>query len=712
MKNRDDPRDALSDRPLAPVVHRARLLLRQYVVLHEMAFEGLDPERRALSPGLLRWLAGASPDAPRAEVAAGLDAEIFGTSVLEQPVPEAWKETFGRLVALGRRLRFGPDEENLVCLLLAVEVSPEVLWTARCLSGRSDLRGFDALFVRHVLDPRMERPWAVANVLDPDAPLSRYGLVRGLDDDEAAGTGPVRMAPSLVRFLLGHPWPDPGPGICVGQAAAQPVAGGEVAFREAVVAEFERVVLEEGDVGVLATPRGGGASLLARIVASRHRLPLVEVDLETLTGPVDQAAVGAEEALKTAVGGAVATGSLLLVQNADAVLRPGTPPSLPHVLGRLLRDLPIPAAVGIAPYAEARLLRWLPPERHRRLSLTIPEPFERERIWEAMLSRRFDGPEATRLAASLKGYPLGSEQIVEVCGSVTATGEAVLDALRAAAAEATGHRLGTLAVRITTLATWDEVVLPPRTLQAVRELIAHARHIKRVLDGWGFGRHLHETRALSALFSGPPGTGKTLVAGLIARELGIECYRVDLARVVSKYIGETEERLARLFDEARVGGVCLLFDEADALFARRTEVRSSVDRYANLEVDFLLQKMEEFDGVTLLTTNFPQSIDEAFLRRIKFRVQFPKPDVEERKRLWQTMIPPEAPVARDIRFDALAEAYDFTGAEIRNAVLRAAFLAAEASGPISLEVLDRAARIECEQAGRVVTRVAYGRPGG
>ena len=184
---------------------------------------------------------------------------------------------------------------------------------------------------------------------------------------------------------------------------------------------------------------------------------------------------------------------------------------------------------------------------------------------------------------------------------------------------------------------------------------------------------------LSALFSGPPGTGKTMVAGLIARELTLELYQIDLSRVVSKYVGETEKNLAEVFDAADWGNVLLLFDEADALFSRRTDVKSSNDRFANMEINYLLQRLERFEGVSILTTNLEGSIDTAFKRRLSFRVGFPMPDAAEREVLWKRMVPSEAPVeALDVA--ALAQAYEFTGGNIRNTMLRAAYLAASKAG--------------------------------
>ena len=264
------------------------------------------------------------------------------------------------------------------------------------------------------------------------------------------------------------------------------------------------------------------------------------------------------------------------------------------------------------------------------------------------------------------------------------------------------HRLGSLAQPISTTLHWEDVVLPDPLLVRLREIVAFARHREAVYDKWGFRRKMSYGRGLTCMFSGPPGTGKTMMVAIIARELGRELFRVDIARVVDKYIGETEKNLAKVFEEAERSQAIILFDEADSLFAKRTEVKSSHDRYANLEVNYLLQRMEEFDGATFLTTNFETSIDEAFERRLRFKLTFPMPDEKERLRLWRSMFPPEAEVSNDIDWKMMAEEFEMSGGLIKNAVLRAAFLATEDERPIGHEHLYRAAVTELADAGHVI----------
>jgi SpoVK/Ycf46/Vps4 family AAA+-type ATPase len=193
---------------------------------------------------------------------------------------------------------------------------------------------------------------------------------------------------------------------------------------------------------------------------------------------------------------------------------------------------------------------------------------------------------------------------------------------------------------------------------------------------------------------------------VVARVLGLDLVRVDLASVVSKYIGETEERLSKLFDASQDAGIALLFDEADSLFAKRTDVQSSTDRYANLEVNYLLQRLEDYDGVVILTTNNPESIDNAFLRRIRFKPHFPAPEVPERTRLWAVMVPADAPQEPDLKVRELAEDYELTGGQIQNAVIRAAVWAAEQGLPLSHALLAKAAEREYKDQGRVVRQYA------
>ncbi len=224
----------------------------------------------------------------------------------------------------------------------------------------------------------------------------------------------------------------------------------------------------------------------------------------------------------------------------------------------------------------------------------------------------------------------------------------------------------------------------------------------------GFAAKVGKGLGVSALFSGPPGTGKSMCAALIAKDLGLELYQVDLAKLSSKWIGETEKNLAALFDAAEASQAVLLFDEADALFGKRTAQTSSNDKHANNETNYLLQRLETYTGICILTSNHASNIDPAFQRRLSLHLRFELPDAEERARLWNAMFPPSAPLEPALDFASLATRYEMSGGYIRNAALRAAFLAADEDGPISQRHLERAARVEYEGMGKIAPRAASG----
>ncbi|MDX2216072.1 MAG: AAA family ATPase [Oculatellaceae cyanobacterium bins.114] len=267
-------------------------------------------------------------------------------------------------------------------------------------------------------------------------------------------------------------------------------------------------------------------------------------------------------------------------------------------------------------------------------------------------------------------------------------------------------RLDELAQRIPAIATWDDLILPEVQKQLLREIMAQVRQRVTVYDRWQFAVRGANGLGISALFAGSSGTGKTMAAEVIAQELQLDLYRIDLSQVVSKYIGETEKNLRRVFDAAETGGVILLFDEADALFGKRSEVRDSHDRYANIEVSYLLQRMEAYRGLAILTTNFKEAIDPAFMRRIRFVVQFPFPELEQRAEIWQRIFPKQLPT-EGLDFFQLAR-LNVAGGNIRNIALNAAFLAADRGESVQMYHLLQAAQSEYTKLEKVLTEAEVG----
>ena len=393
------------------------------------------------------------------------------------------------------------------------------------------------------------------------------------------------------------------------------------------------------------------------------------------------------------------TGALLTLQfaveDAEVLAKTETSPDRVHYLAQLQQWFSGPILVTSSEALEWPAVR--PVVVHE---MCLPTHEERAALWRRVL-------------------PGGSDEVIEDAAHYTITPATILAAaenarLAAGAAPVTSeqvhegigtcvdHALRGLADRVKITQSWNDLVLPTEDMELLVELTARARQHDKVLDQWGFGDKTGRGHGLCALLSGPPGTGKTMVAGIIANDLGLDLYRVDLSKIVSKYIGETEKHLAKVFDAAEAGHAVLLFDEADSLFAKRSEVKSSNDRYANLEVNFLLQRIESFRGIVILTSNHESAIDDAFRRRLAMHVRFPMPEESDRMKIWRAMLPAKADVEPGIDFARLARDFKMSGGHIRNAVMRAAYVAADRGEAIGMGHLWHGARLEYESMGRIV----------
>jgi hypothetical protein len=358
--------------------------------------------------------------------------------------------------------------------------------------------------------------------------------------------------------------------------------------------------------------------------------------------------------------------------------------------------------------------------RHKFVHIALPEPSAggRSELWRKLLSDHtaMSANDAVAVSSKLASkFRLTGGQMAVVfqraAQSLNAESRpAVWSAeLHRQAAHSSAPRLGELAQRIVPLYRWEHLVLPARQTDLVHDIARHILHRRKVMETWRFDTLRSRGKGLTVLFSGPPGTGKTMAAEVVANELQMDLYRIDLSAVVSKYIGETEKNLSRIFHEAEHSDVILFFDEADALFGKRSEVKDAHDRYANIEINYLLQQIETYEGLAILATNMRQHLDEAFLRRMQVVVEFPMPGYEERTRIWRQSFPPEAPLDSDIDFAFLARAFDLTGGNISNIALGAALLGAERGDRIGMEEIVQATRREMEKIGRRAAPDEFGR---
>ena len=335
---------------------------------------------------------------------------------------------------------------------------------------------------------------------------------------------------------------------------------------------------------------------------------------------------------------------------------------------------------------------------------------EQRTLWTSALGPRAEAANST-IERVISQFQMGPQAIRSVGATVRQQLEVTpgygVDLLlwEACRVQAREH-LDSLAERLVPSAKFEDLVLPQAQIDTLAEIVAHVRWRTRVYESWGFGRASGRGLGISALFAGVSGTGKTMAAEVLAHALKLDLYRIDLSQIVSKFIGETEKNLRRIFDAAEQSGAVLLFDEADALFGKRSEVKDSHDRYANIEVSYLLQRMESYRGLAVLTTNLKGSLDSAFVRRLRFIVQFPFPDAVQRREIWRRIFPTDLPTL-GIELDKVAR-LGVAGGNIRNIALNAAFLAADTNQPVTMDLLVRAARSEYAKMEKTLSESEIG----
>lgn len=452
---------------------------------------------------------------------------------------------------------------------------------------------------------------------------------------------------------------------------------------------------------------GTGKTLLAHAIAHTLRRPILLVDAHEL-----ESRRSLEDNLDLLLREARLQRAVLLFDDCELIFgnRIQGNRNLPLLLAAL------DAYEGLA-ILSTNIPTALDPALDRRVTLQIdfdiPAAPIREKIWRLHLPRQLP------LSADVD-LPHLAEKYEFVGGTIrnavaVAMNRALSDAaensadlsvtmtmLDDAAKTQIRNKIKKLADKTRTTLTLDDLVLPRKLKEQLRSIIASVRNRRKIFEEWGFGEKLTTGRGLCVLFRGDSGTGKTLSAEIIANELGMTLYRVRIPAIVSKYVGETEKNLEKCFREAAASGAVLLFDEADSIFSKRTEVKDANDRYSNMEVNLLLQEVERFQGIVILTTNLDAAIDDAFERRLNHKLDFPFPEARDRARIWKRLLPKQAPLADDINFEALGRDFDLAGGNIKNAVIRAAYQAAEHKTQISMDLLEACGLQEYREMGKLV----------
>jgi len=456
-------------------------------------------------------------------------------------------------------------------------------------------------------------------------------------------------------------------------------------------------------------PRGSGKKASASLISSQVSKEMLLADISRMIGP--------DFALHTKLvcREALLRDRIVYFDNFDILLEEDA-----KHLDLLIEELEDFNGTAFLGSAE----NWEPSGAFRikeffRIDFPSPAFPETKKLFEKYLSHlvdtEFTSEDIDELAS---GFKFGAAQIIDAIGSaknIAAMEEAEKkegvpinkDHLNLGCKKQSNKNLLNYANLLESNYTWDDIILPSDSIEQLKEISSYVKNYHVVYSKWGYGKKLSMGKGLNALFAGPSGTGKTMAAGIIAKNLGLDLYRIDLSIMVSKYIGETEKNLNKVFHEARTSNSIVFFDEADALFGKRTEIKDAHDRYANIEVSYLLQKIEE-DGINILASNLKNNIDEAFLRRMHFSIDFPFPDEGCRKSIWEIMIPKDAPIEKDIDYTFLARRFKLSGGNIKNVHISAAFLAAEMNETIGMKHIIRAIKRELQKLGRSITAADFG----
>lgn len=597
------------------------------------------------------------------------------------------------------RQRFGLRESAWLFLIAAAAPALDYVLSRRlaALHGRGQP---DVGFLIDVLARDGREAQALLAELRSGAPLLKWGLLRlgeakGWQPETPLLHRPVVVRQRVVEWLHGLWQPE----LELMEGAGRYHTASEVAVlpsaQHLVQARLETFRTHDPfPLLVLGSQQVGKTAAVVAAAAALGRGTLA-VDLALLAGvaqPLDE--------LRTAALDATFLDAVLLFKHADAL--GDKRPELRAELLRQIADLRVPVVLTAQLEEPIKALR-LP--RLSQVELESPSLEEQDGVWSrALATHGLALPRGSSLQ-EVGRYRLPPGDIHEACRQLVrqkvGSSPSREDLLRAVRGRLK-HRLGDTAELVTTGQAWSDVVLSDDLRSRLFELLSAVEHERKVMGDWGFAGKVKVGRAVAALFFGAPGTGKTMVAGLLAKSLGMDLYRVDLSRIMSKWVGETERNLAALFAEAKRASAALLFDEGDALFAKRTDVKSANDRYANLEVNYLLQRLETHEGVVMITTNKLANIDEAFMRRFRFRIEFPAPDEHERLQLWKAMLPASVPHDQTVNLEELATRFEMSGGYIKNAVLRAAYFAAAQGEKLSQDLLLIAAELEWQEMGRLV----------
>ncbi len=645
------------------------------------------------------------------------DPELFraeGSKSLEALSSDLTGDAFSRLARLQKAFGLSPFELDVVLIALAPELDLRYEKIYAFLQDDVTRRRPSVDLALRLLCPGLAAQIAARRSFDADAPLLNYRLIELSEEAGSRQTAflsrSLKLDDGIVAYLLGEDRPDARlrhlldftPGTTTVLAADAYAAAGRLVELAA-----------DGWLCVLLGPDEAGKRSLATTVCREAGVGLVVLDVALLPGQPRLESLG-----RLIERESLLHGTALYLAGCESLLREREEPGLVEARRVVSRLLQAESGLAFVSSNQPELPGGMVGPSRRAsytLRLELPGYLERQAMWEALLGPVAVGLDLESLSSRFR---LAGGQIEAAVA--TARAEAIwrgeptptLADLESACRTHSSGRLNGLARKIVPRYTWDDLVLPTDQFNILLEIYEQVRQRTLVYDRWGFDRKVALGKGLNVVFAGPSGTGKTMSAEVLAGELGMDLYKIDLSNMVSKYIGETEKNLERIFTEAGESNAILFFDEADSIFGKRSEVRDAHDRYANIETGYLLQKMEEYDGIVVLATNLRKNLDDAFVRRMHFMLEYPFPEEEDRLEIWRKVFPVEVPLGQSVDLRFMARQFKIAGGNIKNIALAAAFLAAgdldQPGQSVEMAHLIGATRREFQKMGKLCTHSDFG----
>ena len=655
------------------------------------------------SSGLSHWLIDDSIQTKHrdkiADLRHKLDTKTLNT--IQQGV-------FLRLVYLAQQFHLTVEEVDVLLICLAVEFDTRYQVFYAYLQDDVNKKQPTIELILNLLSDNLPEKIQLRRLFDHSSTLHKYKLIEVIENSGVALLSQaVKIDVRIANYLFEHD--------------SMPIELVNILMLETPTKNLAKLLLPD-DLKVKLTQfiqhaeakqaivylqgkAGAGKQTLADAICSELKLPLLIADIAQLVSSAKF-----QDNIILIIREALLQNAAIYWKNIHILLEPDKQQWFSYLLQQLQqhKGLVFIASEQEWQWQHAISDKWLVP-----IKLSDLMTNERFTLWQAILPTT-PAPILTEIAQRFKLTP---GQIIAAANTAeqlsrwrnTIQPEVTSEDLFTACRSQANLRLATLAKQLKPVYQRSDLILPPNCQQQLDEIINYVKHYDKVYEQWGFHNKIGSNKGLNILFSGPPGTGKTMAAEVIANSLQLDAYKIDLSAIVSKYIGETEKNLNRIFAEAETSNAILFFDEADALFGKRSEVQDAHDRYANIETSYLLQKMEEYSGIVILATNFKRNMDNAFVRRLHFCVDFPLPNSEERLQIWKNIWPDKVPLNSEIDFSKLAKNLEITGANIRNIVLAAAFKAIEEADSyskdniqIDISHLMHSSRLEFSKMGKII----------